>query len=59
VYAHNIETVERLQKRVRDYRAGYRQRWVPLQFFSFLLLLRAPRGWIVYLFFLLLSVCLY
>lgn len=26
VYAHNIETVERLQKRVRDYRAGYRQR---------------------------------
>jgi len=25
VYAHNIETVERLQKRVRDYRAGYRQ----------------------------------
>ncbi len=26
VYAHNIETVERLQKRVRDYRAGYQQR---------------------------------
>jgi len=25
VYAHNIETVERLQKRVRDYRAGYQQ----------------------------------
>jgi lipoic acid synthetase len=25
VYAHNIETVERLQRRVRDYRAGYRQ----------------------------------
>lgn len=28
VYAHNIETVERLQKRVRDYRAGYQQRCV-------------------------------
>jgi len=25
VYAHNIETVERLQRIVRDYRAGYRQ----------------------------------
>ncbi len=25
VYAHNVETVERLQKRVRDYRAGYAQ----------------------------------
>lgn len=25
VFAHNIETVERLQRRVRDYRAGYRQ----------------------------------
>lgn len=25
VYAHNIETVERLQRRVRDYRAGYVQ----------------------------------
>lgn len=25
VYAHNIETVERLQRRVRDYRAGYKQ----------------------------------
>ena len=25
VYAHNIETVERLQGRVRDHRAGYRQ----------------------------------
>lgn len=25
VYAHNIETVERLQRRVRDSRAGYRQ----------------------------------
>jgi len=25
VYAHNIETVERLQKRVRDHRAGYVQ----------------------------------
>lgn len=25
VYAHNIETVERLQKRVRDHRAGYAQ----------------------------------
>jgi lipoic acid synthetase len=25
VYAHNIETVERLQRRVRDYRAGYLQ----------------------------------
>ena len=25
MYAHNIETVDRLQKRVRDYRAGYRQ----------------------------------
>ena len=25
VYAHNIETVKRLQKRVRDYRAGYDQ----------------------------------
>lgn len=25
VFAHNIETVERLQRRVRDYRAGYKQ----------------------------------
>ena len=25
VYAHNVETVERLQGRVRDHRAGYRQ----------------------------------
>jgi lipoate synthase len=25
VYAHNIETVERLQRRVRDSRAGYMQ----------------------------------
>jgi lipoic acid synthetase len=25
VYAHNLETVERLQRRVRDFRAGYRQ----------------------------------
>jgi len=25
VYAHNVETVERLQRTVRDYRAGYRQ----------------------------------
>jgi len=25
VFAHNVETVERLQKRVRDYRAGYKQ----------------------------------
>ena len=25
VYAHNLETVKRLQKRVRDYRAGYDQ----------------------------------
>eukprot|EP00596_Hydrurales_sp_CCMP1899_P002661 CAMPEP_0119034082 /NCGR_PEP_ID=MMETSP1177-20130426/1136_1 /TAXON_ID=2985 /ORGANISM="Ochromonas sp, Strain CCMP1899" /LENGTH=259 /DNA_ID=CAMNT_0006991313 /DNA_START=502 /DNA_END=1281 /DNA_ORIENTATION=+ len=25
VFAHNIETVERLQRRVRDYRAGYAQ----------------------------------
>lgn len=25
VYAHNVETVERLQRRVRDARAGYRQ----------------------------------
>ncbi len=25
VYAHNVETVERLQRRVRDYRAGYAQ----------------------------------
>ena len=25
VYAHNIETVERLQRRVRDHRAGYEQ----------------------------------
>lgn len=25
VYAHNLETVERLQRRVRDHRAGYRQ----------------------------------
>jgi lipoic acid synthetase len=25
VFAHNIETVERLQKRVRDHRAGYKQ----------------------------------
>jgi lipoic acid synthetase len=25
VFAHNVETVERLQRRVRDYRAGYKQ----------------------------------
>ena len=25
VYAHNLETVERLQRRVRDHRAGYSQ----------------------------------
>ena len=25
VYAHNVETVERMQARVRDHRAGYRQ----------------------------------
>jgi len=25
VFAHNVETVERLQRRVRDYRASYRQ----------------------------------
>lgn len=25
VFAHNLETVERLQGRVRDHRAGYRQ----------------------------------
>ena len=25
VYAHNVETVERMQSRVRDHRAGYRQ----------------------------------
>jgi lipoic acid synthetase len=25
VYAHNVETVEDLQRRVRDHRAGYRQ----------------------------------
>jgi len=25
VYAHNVETVERLQRRVRDHRAGYKQ----------------------------------
>ncbi len=25
VFAHNVETVESLQKRVRDPRAGYRQ----------------------------------
>ena len=25
MYAHNIETVERLQRRVRDHRAGYKQ----------------------------------
>jgi len=25
VFAHNVETVERLQSRVRDHRAGYRQ----------------------------------
>jgi len=25
VFAHNLETVERLQRRVRDYRAGYKQ----------------------------------
>lgn len=31
VYAHNIETVERLQKRVRDRRAGYNQSLSVLQ----------------------------
>ena len=25
VFAHNVETVKRLQRRVRDYRAGYDQ----------------------------------
>ena len=25
VFAHNVGTVERLQRRVRDYRAGYKQ----------------------------------
>ena len=28
VYAHNIETVERLTPRVRDRRAGYQQFWM-------------------------------
>ena len=32
VYAHNVETVERLQKRVRDPRAGYAQSLGVLQF---------------------------
>jgi lipoic acid synthetase len=32
VYAHNVETVERLQKRVRDPRAGYAQSLRVLQF---------------------------
>jgi len=32
VYAHNIETVERLQGRVRDRRAGYRQSLKTLEF---------------------------
>eukprot|EP01038_Epipyxis_sp_PR26KG_P011583 gene11583-15514_t len=32
VYAHNIETVERLQRRVRDYRAGYQQSLNVLKF---------------------------
>lgn len=31
VYAHNIETVERLQNRVRDLRAGYRQSLATLE----------------------------
>ena len=31
VYAHNIETVERLQRRVRDYRAGYEQSFSVLE----------------------------
>ena len=31
VYAHNLETVERLQKRVRDHRAGYAQSLFVLQ----------------------------
>ena len=31
VYAHNIETVERLQRRVRDYRANYEQSLTVLQ----------------------------
>jgi len=32
VFAHNVETVERLQKRVRDPRAGYKQSLRVLQF---------------------------
>lgn len=32
VYAHNVETVERLQKRVRDPRAGYQQSLRVLEF---------------------------
>lgn len=32
VYAHNIETVERLQRRVRDHRANYRQSLDVLKF---------------------------
>ena len=31
VFAHNIETVERLQRKVRDYRAGYQQSLAVLQ----------------------------
>ncbi len=31
VYAHNVETVERLQARVRDHRAGYRQSLATLE----------------------------
>jgi lipoyl synthase len=32
VFAHNLETVKRLQKRVRDYRAGYEQTMNVLKF---------------------------
>jgi lipoic acid synthetase len=31
VYAHNVETVERLQRRVRDHRAGYKQSLLVLE----------------------------
>jgi len=31
VYAHNVETVERLQGRIRDHRAGWRQSLAVLQ----------------------------
>nr|CCA20116.1 lipoic acid synthetase putative [Albugo laibachii Nc14] len=32
VFAHNVETVERLQRRVRDHRANYRQSLMVLQY---------------------------